>query len=318
MIAAVLSLVPTAPASARPMAMTRHDARALARLRSRLRWWTRWMLGLAGPGWLAACEPAPAAVEPGTLAPRVAELQALPAPRPSDATGILAELVPLPGRAAVVVYDVTGPAGISGTLELLASEGGLVRENWVLTLPLPDGTREIRGSAVHTPDALWRAEGEDAGTVEPAQLGAAARTIAALPSARRDRIVDAVRAWREELELARSEDPGARETIAGVECVRVRAGGGEVCTWEAAGLPLRYDGPSFTVVATHVEQGSALGLHAFEIPAQAARPPLRHEAVELGPTLDAIEAGDRAAILRLVHLDTLPLTLAAADAVGER
>ncbi|MBX7082515.1 MAG: hypothetical protein K1X88_25140 [Nannocystaceae bacterium] len=265
------------------------------------------MLGLAGPGWLLACDPAPAAVEPGTLSPRVAQLPTLPAARPTDAAGILAELVPLPGRAVVIVYDVTGPAGISGTLELLASEGGLRRENWALTLPLPGGAREIRGSAVHTPDVLWRAEGEQAGTVEPAQLGAAARTIAALPPARRDRVIDAVRAWRDELELARSEDPGARETIAGVECVRVRAGGGEVCTWEAAGLPLRYDGPSFTVVATHIEQGSALGMHAFEIPSQAAAPPLRHEPAELGPTLEAIEAGDRAAILRLVHLDTLPL-----------
>lgn len=226
-------------------------------------------------------------------------------PLPEDAAGILRELAPIPGGATVIVYDVVGPAGLSGTLEVLAAEGGLRRDNWTISLPLPTGAREIRGSSITTPDAIWRAEGEDAGVIEPGRLRAVADAIAALDPPMRASVLTQVRSWRDELERARAEDPGERDTIAGVSCVRVRAGGGEVCTWEEAGLPLRYDGSAFSIVATHVEHDARLGPHAFDIPAMAARAPSMTSSKDPTGQLVAIAAGDRAAVLRMLIADPL-------------
>lgn len=226
-------------------------------------------------------------------------------PIPEDTAGVLRELASVPTGAVVVVYDVVGPAGLSGTLEVLAADGGLRRDNWTLLLPLPDGVREIRGSAVVTPDTIWRAEGEDAGVVEPGRLRPLADAIVGLDPVTRTAVLTQIRSWRDELDRARAEDPGELETIAGVPCVRVRAGGGEVCTWEQAGLPLRYDGSAFSIVATHIEHDAELGPHAFDIPAMAARAPSMTTAKDPTPQLAAIAAGDRAALLRVVVADAL-------------
>ncbi len=261
---------------------------------------------------------APDPTEPWVLAPGLASATPVgsEAPIPTDATSVLVELAPIPGDAVVIVYDVIGPAGLSGSLEVLAARGGYRRDNWVLTLPLPEGPREIRGSAVQTPEFVWRAEGETAGTVEPGRMLAVAEAIAALDPVLRGAVIDQVRLWHGELAVARAQDPGEQETIAGVSCVRVRAGGGEVCTWEEAGLPLRYDGATFSIVAAHVEHSAQLGMHAFDIPSDAARTPLVAERHEVGPQLVAIAAGDRAALLRLLVLDSFPGLSLAADGAG--
>lgn len=237
-------------------------------------------------------------------------------PIPADPGGIMLELAPMPDHAIVIVYDVIGPAGLSGTLEVLAAEGGLRRDNWTITLPLPDGPREIRGSAVRTPTSSWRAEGETAGTLEPGRLADVADAIAKLDPDARTKVITEIRKWQAELAQARADDPGERDTIAGTSCVRVRAGGGEVCTWEEAGLPLRYDGATFSIVASHVERGAALGMHAFEIPADAARSSLAVTPTRpIGPALTAIAAGDRAALMRLLVVESFP-SLSAVQAAG--
>lgn len=237
-------------------------------------------------------------------------------PIPEDVDGVLLELAPVPEGAVVIVYDVLGPAGLSGTLEVLAAAGGHRRDNWTISLPLPDGPREIRGSAVQTPTANWRAEGEDVGTVEAGGLGDVAQAIVALDPEARATVIEQIRSWRDELALAREEDPGEQEIVAGLPCVRVRAGGGEVCTWEEAGLPLRYDGAAFSIVATHVERGAELGARAFEIPETAARTPLMVQSRNLAPSLAAIAAGDRAALLRLLVVDSFPSLSALRDGAG--
>lgn len=242
----------------------------------------------------------------------VAELPEI-TPIPTRADEILAELAPMPDGAVVIVYDVIGPSGIAGTLEVLAAAGGYRRDNWTLTLPFEDGSREIRGSAVQTPESSWRAEGETSGSVEPGRLGLLADAIVALDPASRAEVIGQVRAWQDELARARAEDPGLRETVAGIPCVRVRAGGGEVCTWEQAGLPLRYDGAAFSIVATHVEQGAELGIHAFEIPADAAKSPLVASTGDLAGRLAKVAAGDRAELLRLVVVDSFPSLSAARE-----
>lgn len=264
--------------------------------------------------------PAPAAeTTPATLPSGIASARA-DLPIPADPRGILLELAPLPDPAIVIVYDVIGPAGMSGTLEVLAAEGGMRRDNWTITLPLPDGPREIRGSAVRTPTTFWRAEGETAGTVETARLHDVADAIAKLDPDARTKVITEIREWQSELADARAKDPGERDTVLGISCVRVRAGGGEVCTWEEAGLPLRYDGATFSIVAAHVERGASLGVHAFDIPGDAATThggsPLAPAPTRpIGPALTAIAAGDRAALLRLLVVDSFP-SLSAMQAAG--
>jgi hypothetical protein len=224
---------------------------------------------------------------------------------PDDRTEVLAELAPVPGGAVVIVYDIAGPAGISGSLELLIAEGGYRRDNWRVSLPLPDGTREIRGSRVHTPELLWRGDDDDDGYASVAQLGASAAAIAELAPESRARVIAEIRGWRRELARARAEDPGTQDRIADIACTRVRAGAGEVCSWEELGVPLRYQGVAFTVTARHVERGARLGPSAFEIPAGA----VRVASADLNPPrLAAIAAGDRAEILRLLRPepDVLP------------
>lgn len=260
----------------------------------------------------------PAPTEPTATAPATLDAATPRAdlPIPADSRGILLELAPMPDQAIVIVYDVIGPAGMSGTLEVLAAEGGMRRDNWTITLPLPDGPREIRGSAVRTPTSSWRAEGETAGTLEPVRLADVADAIAKLDPETRTKVIGEVREWQGELAQARAADPGERDTIAGISCVRVRAGGGEVCTWEEAGLPLRYDGATFSIVASHVERGAALGMHAFEIPADAAKSPLAVAPMRpIGPALVAIAAGDRAALMRLLVVDSFP-SLSSVQAAG--
>jgi hypothetical protein len=222
---------------------------------------------------------------------------------PSDREGVLAELAPLPAPSIVVVYDVTGPAGLAGTLEVLAAPGGWRRENWALHLPVDGRDHELRGSRVRTPDAVWQGADGTTGQRSTPRLGAVADAIVGLDPSTRTNVIELVRQWRIDLDAARHEHPGSVDSVAGLPCVRVPVGAGEVCTWEASGLPLRYAGPSFTLVARHVDPAAVFGPSAFAIPEGAERvagPPF--------PVLDRVAAvarGDRSAIAELV-LDELP------------
>jgi hypothetical protein len=252
---------------------------------------------------VAACanDPRPDVAEPE------APTEALPAalrPIPTDRAGMLAELAPLPAPALVVVYDVTGPAGLAGTLEVLAATGGWRRENWSLRLPVAGRDHELRGSSVRTPDVVWQAPDEAPGRLAPARLGAVADAIVALDPTTRARVIELVRDWRSDLDAARREHPGTVDTIAGIECVRVPVGTGEVCTWEATGLPLRYEGPSFAIVARHVDREPTLGASAFAIPAGAER--TTGAPFDVLARVAAVARGDRSALAELVLADELP------------
>jgi hypothetical protein len=252
----------------------------------------------------AACanEPAPIAIAPAA-AP--VQLPSAIRPIPADRDGVLHELAPLPAPSIVVVYDVTGPAGLVGTLEVLAAPGGRRRENWTLRLPVDGSDHDLRGSKVRTPDAVWQSPDGTAGRLVPARLGAIADAIVDLDPATRTKVIELVRQWRGELDDARREHPGSVETIAGVECVRVPVGTGEVCTWEATGLPLRYVGPSsFAIVARHIDRESVLGASAFDIPLGAER--LAAPPFDVLDRVAAVARGDRSAIADLVLADELP------------
>jgi hypothetical protein len=256
----------------------------------------------------AACAGEPTtATAPASVA---VELPAAIRPIPADRDGVLHELAPLPSPSIVVVYDVTGPAGLAGSLEVLAAPGGRRRENWALRLPVDGRDHDLRGSKVRTPDVVWQAPDGETGRLVPARLGAIADAIVDLDPTTRTKVIELVRAWRSELELARVEHPGSVETIAGEQCVRVPVGTGEVCTWEATGLPLRWVGsgsngqPGFSLVARHIDRSAVLGASAFEIPLGAERiaaPPF-----DVLDRVAAVARGDRSAIADLVLADELP------------
>lgn len=222
---------------------------------------------------------------------------------PVDRDGVLAELAPMPAPAMIVVYDVSGPAGLAGTLEVLAAPGGWRRENWALHLPVDGRDHELRGSRVRTPDAVWQGADGSAGQLVPTRLGPVADAIVDLDPTTRARVIELVRQWRADLEAAREEHPGTVDVVAGLACVRVPVGAGEVCTWEASGLPLRYSGPSFTLVARHVDTAAVLGPSAFAIPDGAER--VAGAPFAVLDRVAAVARGDRSAIAELV-LDELP------------
>ncbi|MBC8070982.1 MAG: hypothetical protein IAG13_21840, partial [Deltaproteobacteria bacterium] len=135
--------------------------------------WLAWtLLGCSAGDHGAVPSPGDAAIVPSEgAAAVVAALADVADDVADDRADVLAELAPVPGGAVVIVYDIAGPAGISGTLELLLAEGGYRRDNWRVSLPLPEGTREIRGSRVRTPELVWRGDDGDDGRATLAQLG---------------------------------------------------------------------------------------------------------------------------------------------------
>jgi hypothetical protein len=212
------------------------------------------------------------------------------APLPLDRAAILRELAPLPSEALLVVYEIEGPGGVTGSLEVLARPGGYRRENWTIQVPLgSEGLRQLDGSTIQTPDGVW-IEGSD--VPSPAPLGALAEAWLALPEASRLVVVQQLRARRHALAQARAADPGALERILDVPCHVTRVATIELCLWEATGLPLRYASDGLRLRAIHIDERVGLGEHAFDPPRSARRAGTDAPSV---PGLDPVAALQRAA-----------------------
>ncbi len=244
---------------------------------------------------LAGCGAGSSAEPQGAPAPAAVE-----AALPTTADGFLRELLPLPAPA---VYEVHGPGGLQGTLELLARPGGQRRENWTLRLAR-DGKAMVtrRATRIFTPARMWAGGEGRPGVVAPLPLADLGRAYEALPPARRRAVVRAVRDWHEELARARREHPGELRTVAGQTCTWTRAAAQTLCMWEEAGLPLRYEGPALSAEAVRIDRAPALTLasDAFELPPAAARArevPAPERLARIGPDLlDRLEVGDVAAL----------------------
>jgi hypothetical protein len=207
---------------------------------------------------------------------------------PADRNGILRELAPLPSDALLVVYEVEGPGGVTGSLEVLARPGGWRRENWTIQVPLgEEGTRQLDGSTVQTPDGVW-IEGSDAPPA-PSPLGALAEAWLALPEASQLAVIEELRAHRQALARARAAEAAPSERILDLPCHVTRVATIELCLWEAAGLPLRYASDGLRLRAIHIDERAGIGEHAFDPPTSA------HAAVEGVAGLDAAAVLQRAA-----------------------
>jgi hypothetical protein len=241
-----------------------------------------WAGAVVIAGFAAACEGDPEAGAPlddeaASMALRERMDDVLPRPEavveslPADRAAILRELAPLPSEALLVVYEVEGPGGVTGSLEVLARPGGLRRENWTIHVPLgEEGSRQLDGFTVQTPDGVW-IEGSDAPT--PSPLSALAEAWLALPEASRRAVVEELRAHRAALARSRAAETEPPEQILGVPCHVTRVATIEMCLWEAAGLPLRYASDGLRLRAIHIEEHASIGEHAFDPPGSARTKP---------------------------------------------
>lgn len=218
---------------------------------------------------------------------------------PSDRAAILRELAPLPSEALLVVYEVAGPGGVTGSLEVLARPGGYRRENWTIHVPLgEEGSRQLDGATVQTPDGVW-IEGSDAAPT-PSPLGALAEAWLALPEGSQRAVVEQLRAHRHALAQARAAEAEPPERILDVPCHVTRVATIEMCLWEATGLPLRYASDGLRLRAIHIDERAGIGEHAFDPPGSV---PADGTMAGLDPTAVLVRAaeGDLAELAPWLH-----------------
>ncbi len=228
-------------------------------------------------------------------------------PRPAAAATVstredfLEVLAPLPYETLRIGYAVTGPAGIRGTLEIAARPGGFRHERWSLRLPTDDGDVPLEGVRIQTPDGIWSDGIEGVPQVRASPLGALADAFVALPSARQTRVLARLADWHEALARGRAENPGQRDAVLDVSCLLTRVGGHELCVWETVGLPLRYRGGAFEVVAQEIHRDDALPDDLFVFPDHAAHDTASTRQRDPQRTLQSLEAGDYAELALLLQ-----------------
>lgn len=219
---------------------------------------------------------------------------------PSDREGILRELAPLPSAALLVVYEVEGPGGVTGSLEVLARPGGYRRENWTIHVPLgEEGSRQLDGTTVQTPEGVWIEGSDEAPT--PSPLGALAEAWLALPEGPRRAVVEQLRAHRQSLALARAAEDAATEHVLDVPCHVTRVATLEMCLWEAAGLPLRYASDGLRLRAIHIDDRANIGEHAFEPPEHPRADVPAVEGFDAAAALQRAAEGDLAELAPWLH-----------------
>lgn len=256
----------------------------------------RRLLGLLVCVTACGSEPVPPTSDLALLAmSSSAALQAVPQTRDE----FLDVLAPLPADGVRVDYEVQGPGGLTGVLQITMQPGGRRLERWVLELPLADGqTRRIEDSATQTADYIWTGQG-DTLEVDRAPLGALADAYLALPDDERREVVDSLRDFRLRVDDARTHAPGPAREILGIACLSTRLAAQELCVWEQTGLPLDYRGNAFSLRATAIDLSPQVSAKTFAVPTEVQRsapgPDLdpgeslrrlaRRDYAELGPLL---------------------------------
>lgn len=226
------------------------------------------------------------------------------APVPADREAILRELSPLPSETLLVVYEVEGPGGLRGNLEVLARPGGLRRENWTLQVPLgAEGERRLDGSTIQTPEGVWT-EGSPPESFVPSPLGSVADAYLELEPKSRRAFVEQVRRLRQTLRVARGDDERRPEEILGVPCYVTRVASIELCLWEATGLPLRYEGEGLRLHALNIDTEASIGDSAFALPFQ---PPAAPSDFDASKAVAGFVEGELAELAPLLHPGLRPL-----------
>lgn len=261
------------------------------------------LVGLVALGCLAAAcgcgheQPEPAASYDVDI-PVAADATALP----SDAAEFLAALQPSSHGTVRVTYDVTGPAGMGGTLVVTQRPGGIRHETWALEIPLPSTelsesqmkTHRLEGARIVTPDVVWTDAVDGAAVVRRAPLGELARAYEALDPGLQSLVMYRVRYWQDEMQRGRSEHAGEVELHLGRTCLLTRVASHRVCVWEDTGLTLSYAGEAFRVVATRIEVEVEVDDVLFEIPDGGQRAVDDAQPLDGGQAIIRLASGDYA------------------------
>lgn len=227
-------------------------------------------------------------------------------PLPSNEAEFLAELMPLPdGAEAIEIhYAIESPA-LAGEMTILVRKGGYKRERWELwTLGSPTELRTT-GLTIINPEQIWSAPQDQPGQLQTNLLGALARAWMALEEPERAAVALAVRDWQTLLAERRAEVPGKLSEdwgeVLGVACLRTRIAAQNLCMWEEAGLPLRYEGSVFTIAATKIDRSPKVPPDAFVVPPTASTATrVEPEAVDFDAALGEAAKGNFADLLLLV------------------
>ena len=129
--------------------------------------------------------------------------------------------------------------------------------------------RLVRSQRVQNQDWVWAALGETAGEKYPSPLASLAEAYDARDPEARVSLTRHLRAWQKQLREARAAQPGEREEIEGISCLRMNMAGQALCIWEETGLPLRHQSEAFSLEIVSVERGVEFDAQIFELPAVA-------------------------------------------------
>lgn len=240
-----------------------------------------------------ACDPAP---------PAAASASPIPAP---VALGLplqeefLWAAAPLPSSGLHILYDVDGPQGRRGTMEIFARPGGYLFQQW--TLSAAAGGEALSGTWVLTPEVQWSHSPGQPTLVLPQALGEVARAYAKLPPEVRGKILRTLHTWQEALMSARTRtsDHHAADERLGVPCHNATLVGLEYCVWEEAGVVLSYRSESFRVEVRQIERDVAVDPSLFEIPEGAQPPADPPSPIDPHATLEDLAAESYTALARL-------------------
>ena len=258
-----------------------------------------WLLLLAAT--LPACRP-PAAEEPPAREP--SQVGAEPAPATAEA--FLRQLLPSIGRDLHVAYDLIGPRGYTGTMDVFVRPGGFTVQQWHLSHPDGDA---IEGAWAQTPDVQWsRGTGQPATVVER-PLGAMARAFAQLPVDTQRRITATIRTWHDVVAEDRDRQPGPSEHHLGRRCRAAEVVGQRYCVWEEAGVVLSFRSETLRLQARSIATDMAIEASRFDVPEGATRPTDPPSSLDTTDALAGLAAGDSAVVARLLR-PALPLALA--------
>ncbi len=190
---------------------------------------------------------------------------------PTTAQEFLETLLPAPNTAIFVSYDLEGPAGLTGELDIRLAPGGYAREDWSMHVPVSERDSETVGFVhIRTPEhELW--QGDTVGGQHASMLRALAeRYLALAPEHRRD-VIATIERWHASLREARQLHPGDQRTILGTSCLWTRIAAQSSCTWEEAGILLHYEGNAFTIRATRIELDSTFDADPFALPRASSK-----------------------------------------------
>lgn len=206
---------------------------------------------------------------------------------------------PLPNSGLHILYDIHGPQGRPGTMEVFARPGGYLFQHWSLSAAA--GGEASSGTWVLTPEAQWSHSPGHPALVLPQALGEVARAYAALPVEVREKVLRTLRTWQKALtsERTKTSDPRARDQRLGVPCHSATLVGLEYCVWEEAGVVLSYRSESIRVEARRIEHDVPVDPSLFEIPEGAQPPADPPSLVDPHVTLEALAAGRYTALARL-------------------